>query len=230
MTLSATLADYPEFFFAMSKKELNKTGFTIPMAGSPLGSGKFSQLFASISVLTPESLIVTWMPSETANGESVAYSVILSAENSNSPPVEISVPEVGFTLMQKKVVGLIPGTNYDVWVRARTKSPQPTNSDIKSVHTYPQPQPLRVDQIMPRSLKLVWSPIETPIGALHQVSVTENQTDVFKSDWKPCYQRQVYVYSVTDLVPGTQHIVTLSLLYGGNPNTTDQLEGMITRS
>ena len=217
------------FFSQCPKKSLIRQDLQYQWLGHLWDRGN-SLNFASISVLTPESLIVNWMPSQTANGESVAYSVILSAENSNSPPVEISVPEVGSTLKQKIVVGLIPGTNYEVWVRARTKSPQSTNSVTKSVHTFPQPQPLRVDQIMPRSLKLVWSPIETPIGALHQVSVTENQTDVFKSDWKPCYQRQVYVYSVTDLVPGTQHIVTLSLLYGGNPNTTDQLEGMITRS
>ncbi|XP_068617317.1 proto-oncogene tyrosine-protein kinase ROS [Battus philenor] len=106
---------------------------------------------------------------------------------------------------------LSPGTQYTVWVRARSAhSTAVADSPPLRLLTYPTPAPLRLLNATAYALRVAWHP--PTAYQLHQYKV-EYAESLSKNSWKTCVQSDRGEWIAAELRPRTRYRFRLNLQY-----------------
>ena len=151
----------------------------------------------SVVVLSPETALVTWLPSLQMNGKTVSYFVKWtlcdSNDNTEFTALVTSIGQIPSSSLNKNnpkgnpnrmhfLIGssssnhmqkLLPNRSYKVWIVAKTEFPIGASSETKRFATFERPNLVQIppEYLKPRSLVLNWiSPAQDNISK-HEIKL-----------------------------------------------------------
>lgn len=170
--------------------------------------------------LSFDEILVSWFAPETFNSPAVTYEIHWLQENmvehirnkkqqTISPARDKSVSEELITT----VIKVQPSQAYSIHVRAYSKNQTYSESDSVTVVSYPEPQPITMNNTTSTSMIIMWNPPENVSSFAIQLSKQDssdvvNVTNLIEED---NYNNKFY--HVDNLEPKTKYTFTLSLRY-----------------
>lgn len=113
------------------------------------------------------------------------------------------------------ISGLTPSTEYQVWVIAKTKSPEISISSKVSLTTFSKISLPTIKEISPRNVSLNWiSPADKELTS-HQILYFPRKFPAKRNITKsvPTEPVQRYDYVLSGLMPGTEYVVQMVVKY-----------------
>ena len=169
-------------------------------------------------VLTPSSVLVSWLPSEVTNGPRVTYEVHYQTENvievKDVQPAKkkLLLPSSPLSLI---INGLEASREYKIWVVAKTQSTNVTSSASIKVRTFEAPNLVVVTGSTPRSVALSWLAPEEDLIRSHQVVLESRNKTMFRAPDDPelTQIKQKYHYQINGLQPGEKYVIRIVVSY-----------------
>ena len=109
---------------------------------------------------------------------------------------------------------LRPGKIHQVWIVTRTASPKVTESEHLSLATFEQLNLVTVTKRTPRTILLSWTAPSTDQIRSHRILYPprngkgRNMTEAVVTQ-----PRQVYEHRLEDLIPGTDYVISVAVVY-----------------
>ena len=110
---------------------------------------------------------------------------------------------------------LRPGKEHQIWIVTRTTSPKVTESPHLSVTTFQQLNLVTVTKKTPRSLQVTWQAPDTHQAQAHRLVYYPKEAPAKRNftEIKITQPRQKYVYDLEKLIPGTDYVLKVSVVY-----------------